>query len=150
MGSALSRTEKATCIIRLCKSPAWGSLNDNLNDSLNMLIKLIIFSFFEAIRLTTKITRWRFYQEARLSPLLRRKRVKTYKLSLNSGRCHQFDGLLKLNMLVILQFDKHGRVREESRGMYVENKNIKRHHQQVAIHLISNNNHKLCISISYY
>lgn len=29
-------------------------------------------------------------------------RVKTYKLSLNSGRCHQFDALLNFNMLVIL------------------------------------------------
>lgn len=29
-------------------------------------------------------------------------RVKTYKLSLNSGRCHKFDALLNFNMLVIL------------------------------------------------
>lgn len=46
------------------------------------------------------------------------KRVKNYKLSLNSlntGRCHQFDGLLKLNMLVILEQQTWASERERRR-----------------------------------
>lgn len=72
--------------------PAWVAVNDA---SLSQYANQIKASFGFELKSICQDYCVAFYDKFN-------KRVKTYKLSLNSGRCHQFDALLNFNMLVIL------------------------------------------------